>query len=178
MEKIRYYDELLRFISHSVPNSHEAQDLVQQTFERLLTRYGQVPLENQRALLYEVARNLLIDRYRQQQRCQYESDDALAEVPAARECQPEVIIDQRQRLQLLQGVLLSLPPRRRQAFVLHKIEGRRQTEVAQIMHISVNMVERHIMLAIAACREALRQGNLPREQSTPMRTPVDMVRKP
>lgn len=150
-----HYDELFRFIAQSVKDQHEAQDLTQQTFERLLTKYGSVPQEQQRALLYEIARNLLIDRYRQQQRHQTEDASVLDDMPAAECSQPEVIYAQRQRFQQLLETLEALSPRCKQAFVLHKIEGHSQAEVAQLMGISINMVERHIMIGMAACRKKL-----------------------
>lgn len=167
VEKIPYYDELLHFVTGSVHDLHEAQDIVQQTFERLLQHYSHIPPDKQRSLLYEVARNLLIDRHRQQQRQLHESDAILATLPAAEHCQPEVIYAQREQWQRLLHALEHLPPRCKQAFVLHKIEGRPQAEVAQIMNISLNMVERHIMLGIASCRKALAPDSIQRPtQST------------
>lgn len=172
MEKIRYYDELLRFVACSVHDMHEAQDLVQQTFEKLLQNYGHIPLEKQRPLLYEVARNLLIDRYRQQQRYQHVGDEMLAGMPAAEACQPEVIVAQRQRMQRLLAALQSLPPRCRQAFVLHRMEGHPQAEVARLMGISINMVERHIMLAVATCRKVMMQDEPGHANRQPASAPV------
>jgi RNA polymerase sigma-70 factor (ECF subfamily) len=44
-----------------------------------------------------------------------------------------------------------LPERRREAFVLHSIDGLTQTEVAQRMGISRRMVHNHVALAMAYC---------------------------
>lgn len=44
-------------------------------------------------------------------------------------------------------------PRGRQAFVLHRFDGLSQNEVAKLMGISTNMVEKHIIPAMTACRE-------------------------
>ena len=123
-------------------------------------------IQNLRGLLYEVARNLLIDRYRQSQVRRHVCDEALAEVPAPTSDQPEVRYAGQQRVRLLEQAIAALPLRCRQAFVLHKLEGLSQAEVALRMGVSVNMVERHIMLAIAACRKALGDER-PRRRAPP-----------
>lgn len=146
---------MLGFFLRAVRDPHEAQDLVQETYSRLLGRRSGEPISNPRALLYEVARNLLIDRHRQRQVRQHESDSTLAEHPAPASSEPEAVVAGRQRLQLLMAVIEDLPPRCREAFVLHRIDGLPQAVVAERMGISRNMVERHIMLAMAACRRAL-----------------------
>ncbi|MFT3719536.1 RNA polymerase sigma factor [Pseudorhodoferax sp.] len=152
----QFYDDLLKFFTHAVKDPHEAQDLVQETFDRVLARMaaGQ-PVQNLRALLYAVARNLLIDRHRQLQVRGHAGDEALAELPAPPADQPEARYAGRQRMRLLVHTIENLPLRCREAFVLHRIDGLPQAEVAARMGVSLNMVERHVMLAVAACRKAL-----------------------
>lgn len=156
MVDVRYYDELLRFFVNAVRDAHEAQDLAQQTMARMLERgYQAQQVGNERALMFEVARNLLIDRFRQQQLRRHEGDEALRDHPAPPSADPEAVYAGHQRLRLMIAAIEGLPARCRQAFMLHKIEGLPQAEVALQMGISLNMVERHIMLAVATCRKAL-----------------------
>lgn len=153
---VRYYDELLGFFMREVKDPHEAQDLVQQTFERMLARMRSgEPVENARALLFEIARNLLIDRHRHLKVRQHDSDDQLLDMAGPSAHEPEAIYAGMQRARTLVATIERLPPRCRMAFVLHKIEGQSHAEVAATMGVSVNAVERHIMLAVAACRQAL-----------------------
>lgn len=167
MVDVRYYDELLRFFVQAVRDVHEAQDLVQQTMARILERgYAGGQVANERALMFEVARNLLIDRHRQLQLRRHESDDALDAHPAPASADPEAVYAGQQRVKLMVGAVEALPARCRQAFILHKIEGLPQAEVARQMGVSLNMVERHIMLAVAACRKAL--GDTPGGRPQPL----------
>ena len=166
-------DELLGYFLRAVRDPHEAQDLVQETYTRLLGRRGGEPVGNPRALLYEVARNLLIDRHRQGRVRQHESDSALAEHPAPPSTQPETVVAGRQRLQQLVAVIESLPPRCREAFVLHRIDGLPQAEVARRMGVSRNMVERHVMLAMATCRRAMTPVPTPSVNPGPEKPPID-----
>lgn len=124
--------------------------------QRVLERgYADGEVGNARALLFEVARNLLIDRHRQLRVRRHESDEVLQDHPAPAGAEPEARYAGQQRVQLLVATIEALPPRCREAFILHKIEGVPQAEVARQMGISLNMVERHIMLAVATCRNAL-----------------------
>lgn len=57
----------------------------------------------------------------------------------------------------LARVLAELPPKCRQAFVLNRIEGWTQAEVATYMGLSKNMIERYVMRAIEYVQERLRE---------------------
>jgi RNA polymerase sigma-70 factor (ECF subfamily) len=73
------------------------------------------------------------------------------------ECLPG---EQRARLaDHLARVLAELPPKCRQAFVLNRIEGWTQAEVATCMGLSKNMIERYVMRAIQHVQERLREHN-------------------
>ncbi|MNV99257.1 putative RNA polymerase sigma factor FecI [compost metagenome] len=59
----------------------------------------------------------------------------------------------------LANVLAELPPKCREAFVLNRIEGWTQAEVAAHMGLSKNMIERYVMRAIEHVRDRLREHN-------------------
>jgi RNA polymerase sigma-70 factor (ECF subfamily) len=164
---VRHYNELLGFFVRSVRDVHEAQDLVQQTFERMLSReHAGRRAEHPRALMYEIARNLLVDRHRHLSVRLHDSDDTLRDYPAQPGCEPELVYAGMQRVRLLIATIEALPPRCREAFVRHRIDGLSHADVASEMGISLNMVERHIMLAVATCRKALGDG-LPSRRAAP-----------
>lgn len=152
-----YYNDLLRYVYRSLGDKYEAEDVVHDVFERVLAlqRDGG-RIEDPRALLYHAARNLMIDRHRAAKvRDHIGDDDTLLELPAAQSGEPDEMYASMQRVHLLIRAIESLPPRCRDAFVLHKIDGLPHAEVAAQMGISRNMVERHIMLAVATCRKML-----------------------
>ena len=158
----RYYRELLNFLSRAVNDRHAAADLAQESYVRVLAlQQSGEHVAEPRALLYRTARNLVIDRHRRGAvRGQaFESDagddggddvfDTLA-APAASE--PETAAMSAQAVEAMLAVIGDLPLRCREAFILHKFDGLPQAEVARRMGISVTMVERHIKLAMQACR--------------------------
>lgn len=175
---LQFYNELLKYFVRAVKDTYEAQDLVQETFGRVLARVAAgEQVDNMRALLYEVARNLLTDRYRQQQVRNHVGDDVLADMAGPLSDNPEAQYAGQQRLRLLVRAIESLPPRCREAFVLHRFDGLPQAEVAVRMGVSVNMVERHIMLAVATCRKALGDERA-RRQASPAGTSASAVGRP
>ncbi|MFT3803616.1 MAG: sigma-70 family RNA polymerase sigma factor [Burkholderiaceae bacterium] len=176
----QFYDELLRYLTREVKDSDEAQDLVQETYGRVLARVATGErIEDLRGLLYEIARNLLIDRHRRMRVRKHVSDEALAGMHAPASEEPETRYAGQQRVRLLERTIENLPLRCRQAFVLHKLDGLPQAEVAARMGVSLNMVERHIMLAIAVCRKALGDERPRRRTSTasPPESPAERTAK-
>jgi len=66
--------------------------------------------------------------------------------------QPFERLAENQYTELIVKTIEALPPRCREAFILHRLEGLSQQEVAKQMGISTNMVEKHIIRAMMACR--------------------------
>lgn len=131
-------------------------------FRQWLKWPGRQSVEQPRAFLFQIARNLLRDHWRRQQSCGQDLDRPAAnDEPAALEGEaagPGERFEQQQRLSHLAAALAELPPRRREAFVLHKFDGLSQVEVAERMGISLSMVEKHIASALLHCKRRLGQG--------------------
>ncbi|MQA37660.1 sigma-70 family RNA polymerase sigma factor [Rugamonas aquatica] len=154
----RYYQELLRLMARATGCRDKAQDVVQEAYARVLAvgRAGNAaePGSRERALLYVTARNIVIDQQRQSMARRYE-DIALHEPLASRADEPEQRLADRQHMEHLLAIIENLPPRCRQAFTLYKFDGLSHIEIAAQMGISVNMVEKHIIRAMVACKQAI-----------------------
>jgi RNA polymerase sigma factor (sigma-70 family) len=152
----RYYRELQSLLARTLKDRHAADDVVQEACVRVLAlRHAGQPVEKLRSVLHRTAYNLLIDASRRNKLRRHEDLDALPEdaLPAAPESeQPQERLSSAQRARAMLATIEALPPRCREAFVLHKIDGLSQAEVAGRMNISVNMVERHVMRGMDACR--------------------------
>ena len=162
----RYYQELLRLISRSTGCRDKAQDVVQEAYARILARKpqggahalhsGAPPDSGQRALLYVTAKNIAIDEQRLRQRRPHDAlDEPHMQLRAPRADEPEQRLHDRQTMERLLAIIDALPPRCRQAFALYKFDGLSQIEIAAQMGISVNMVEKHIINGMLACKKAL-----------------------
>ncbi|KPJ70758.1 hypothetical protein AMJ51_01040 [Microgenomates bacterium DG_75] len=74
----QYIDKIYRFIFLKVNSQEIAQDLCSETFLRTWEKFSQGkgnPIENPQAFLYQTARNLVIDYYREKGKTQTVSAD-------------------------------------------------------------------------------------------------------
>ncbi|MBI6549043.1 RNA polymerase sigma factor [Xenorhabdus lircayensis] len=149
------YKQLMRFFHKRVENSSDSSDLSQDVFALWLNRKKQTPVRESRAFLFKIANNVLIDHWRKKQKQQAiqeeESEMVALQVPG-KQADPAEIVEQQQRLQRLYDAIKTLPPRRREAFLMYRFEGLSQNEIAERMGISTSMVEKHIASALVHCK--------------------------
>ena len=154
---VGHYDELSVFVRRMVRCPAIAADIVQETYLRLASASLSATVENPRALLYRVAGNLAIDHLRHERtRAKYLTVGPLAENVADTQPSAERAIDAKQRLAAVVQIVDQLPPRCRQVFVLRKFGGVEQAEIARMLGISRNMVEKHLRHALLQCTLRLR----------------------
>lgn len=154
----RYYRELLAYFSRALNDREHAADVVQEAYARVLAlQHGGRAVREPRALLFRAARSVIIDGHRRAQaRSEEVADAGEAEGVAARAAdEPEAWLANKRAADRLLAAIDALPPRCREAFVLFKLEGLAQAEIAARMGISRNAVEKHVIAGMVACRRAL-----------------------
>lgn len=152
----QYYDELRRFLSSRLRNREDADEIAQESFVRMLALEDGYHVRHPRGFLYRTALNLTVDAFRTSLPRAGQMDDiTMAESMPSETPGPESIVYGQQRLGHLKKAIAELPPKCRQAFLMHKFENCSYLEIAVEMDISKNMVEKHIIKAIAHCRRSL-----------------------
>jgi RNA polymerase sigma-70 factor (ECF subfamily) len=140
---------LLRFLRRNWRDESEIADLRQEAYIRIFEAAAQERPLQAKAFLFQIVRNLIIDRVRQKS---VVSIEFLADFEglnvSSGEPTPEHYVAARQQLRTLQAALDELPLRCRQVIVLRKIEGLSQREVARRMGISEETVEHHVVKGI------------------------------
>lgn len=152
---LKYYKELFLYIKDKIPNKDNAQDIVQETYEKVISIKNSKEIENERVLLYKVAKNIIIDRLRKNKNYKeisYEEENFISQSKA-----PEDLAIEQNQQDILMKELKKLPPKRKEAFVLHILEGYTKEETANIMNISYLAVDKHISRATIELREKLRK---------------------
>ena len=141
--------ELKNYLQRVTNNPADTQDLVQTTFERVLMHGAGANVAKPQHFIRKTARNIGIDWLRQQRR----NDREAVPVEAADDCDlvdlprdPFHEVAARQLLERLWPIVLQLPPRRREAFLMSR-EGFELEEIADHMGITVATVKVHLMQA-------------------------------
>ncbi|MDQ1918791.1 RNA polymerase sigma factor [Massilia pseudoviolaceinigra] len=149
----RYHLELLNFLHRLLGDRHAAADLAQESFVRVLVlQQSGRAVANARALLYRTARNLVIDSHRRAGVRGHDGLDLVAEHAGPRHLQPDEALASVQSVQAYVQAIEDLPPRCREAFILHVFDELTHRQIAERMGISASMVEKHIVRGMLACR--------------------------
>lgn len=151
--------ELRRYLRQRFGCDMLAAEAVQDACVRLsgAGRPATGTVRHPRAYIFRVATNIALDILRRETR-ERRRFVALDDAPEAVEVpvpSVERSIEQRERLALLRGAIDELPPRCREVFVLHKLDGLSHADVAERLGISRNMVEKHVIRAMRHFRDRL-----------------------
>lgn len=149
--------ELARCVYRIVRCEQAAADLTQETYMRLVNLAQTTPVVYPRALLFRTATNLAIDHLRKGkfERHAGEAWDLAMEVPSGAPSAERTVSD-KQRLEIFLRAIETLPPRCREAFLLHRVHDCSYRDIASRLAISESAVEKLIMRALLHCRNALR----------------------
>ena len=149
---IKIYDQELRRVMYRRCGCIEtAADIVQETYQRMMTGNLWQQAENPRALMHRIAANLATDYERRHKVRNHYVDnvDFLGEeLQSSDGIDPEQTIAARERLDKLAEAVNLLPPKCRTVFVLRKFEDMSHAQIAERLGISRNMVEKHLRNAM------------------------------
>ncbi|MCX7177028.1 MAG: sigma-70 family RNA polymerase sigma factor [Proteobacteria bacterium] len=137
---------LRNFIRRRVPDSNEAEDILQDVFFELVEAYRlPEPIEQIGAWLYRVARNRIIDRFRKKReeplpQPSGEDDDEhwLEDVLPSADTGPEAAYARSVLMKELYAALDELPTGQRDVFIAHELEGRSFKEMSAESGLALN----------------------------------------
>lgn len=139
-----------------VGHREDAEDILQDSYLKVLRGGGTDRIDNLPAFLSRSVRNLATDLFRKRGRRRGETGlDDMAIEPADPLADPERTLAARQDLEKIQAAINRLPKRCRQAFVLHRFHGLSYGEIAVRLGVSRSSVEKYIIRALEACRGAV-----------------------
>lgn len=145
---------LHRFFHRRLKNRDDVADATQETFLRMLEASHATLIENPQAYLFQVARSVarvILTRQTREQ-AMFAPDDAGMEEPDDFPL-PDRIVNARQCLLIMAKAIEALPTRCQQVFILSRLRGLSNGEIAAELGISHNMVEKHIIKALLHCRK-------------------------
>ncbi len=168
-EHVQPHEPMLRaWLRNQFRSEDDIEDLLQETYLRLLRARERGEVTSPKAFVFAVARNLALDRLRRREVFPTKSlveNEALSVLEEG-EGIPESIA-RHQELELLTAAIQSLPARCRQIFTLRKVYGLSQPDIARQLGLSENTVSAQLTLGVKKCMAFMRQCRREREGHWP-----------
>lgn len=145
-------DALVRFLTLRLQSRHEAREVAQEAYVRLLQLERTDVTGFLRAYLFRIAGNLAIDRLRRrttESRFQgAELSHGLFDGPPG----PEALVMEHEHVERIRAYLHELPDAVRTAFLMFRTEDMDQESIAVRLGVTDRMVRNHVTHALMYCR--------------------------
>jgi len=154
----RHWKELNRYVAHTFGSGPpEPEDVVQIAFTRYAALENPERVQNARAFLFTMVRNIVLDYRRSEDRADRYVQDALVRAgeEALDEISPERVLMERQRFDTLNVAMKKLPVKQQQILAMSRYHGMTYEEIASRTGWSLADISRQIVRALAALDEAL-----------------------
>jgi RNA polymerase sigma factor (sigma-70 family) len=163
----REHSRLWNFIRRRVPDARDAEDILQDIFFRLLEANRLlIPIDHVTGWLFRVARNRIIDLFREKKPEAFVVDAVAAEddeplwledlLPSP-DAGPEADYARHVLLDELELAIGELPKEQREVFIGHELEGRSFKEMSAASGVSVNTLLSRKRYAVLHLRDRLQE---------------------
>lgn len=155
--------QLKAYLRGAFPAVRDVEDVVQESYLRIWKARAVQPIQSTKAFLFKVARNLVLNLLEHDRvspiaaAADLSALPVMAEGPDAAEaaCTREEIL-------LLADGIETLPARCREIFILRRIQGVPQKEIAARLGISEQTVQVQVQRGVKRCEEFLRRRGVRR----------------
>ena len=149
----KYFRVLTAYAMKIVKDEHEAEDIVQEVFARMWARREKLyDHHSLMTLIYTSVRNLAIDRIKHQAVEKAYQEGVSME--ATTDLEAEMFAGE---VYTRLFEYIDRLPRRQRTTILLVMEGKRNAEIAEEMHLSVETVKRHKHSAIETLRDLFKR---------------------
>lgn len=144
---------LRNFLFYKFGNRDQAEDLTQEAFMKLWQNCASVPIEKAKSYIYTISNNSSLNEIAHQKVVlRYEKN--FAALDRTNES-PEFILEEKQFQAKLLKAIENLNEKQRVAFLMHRIDKKKYSEIAEALNISVKAVEKRIHLALLSLRKEI-----------------------
>lgn len=155
---VRINKPLRRFISRHLVTSNDIDDIAHEAFLRAYEVEKSRKIDEPSAFLFRIARNLIFSEAKKKSRkiTDYIEDIEYLDVLLTDDSLEDNLMAQ-QKVGILCEAVASLPPQCRRVFLLKKVYGMSQKEIAENMGIAVSTIEKHLSKSIRDCNTVVNQ---------------------
>lgn len=155
---LSFRGRLFHIVARYVP-PHDIEDIVQETYVRVCQRNPGKALESPEAYMSVTARNLALNHIKRAENrlaVSEEKSEAALNVLSDSAAEPFIrAVTGEEFVRFCESVRF-LPAQCRKVFVLRKVHGYSQREIAKKLNLSESTVEKHISKGMKLCTEAMR----------------------
>ena len=156
----RYHKKLYAYLMRLLNSKEDAEEIVQESFikiwemrEEFIEGY---PFD---ALLFKIAKNTFLNFTRQKvNRRVFEDHFQLINEIEAEKADDYVIF--KETREIIRLIIDDMPPRRREVFIMKKIEGLTRKEISEKLGISIITVDSHLLKANNYLKNELKKYSL------------------
>lgn len=151
----KYIDKIYRFIFLKVNSQEIAEDLTSEVFLRAWNAFRdkKCDIANIQAFLYQIARNLTVDHYRQKAQATFVSTEYVKIPDPVENLEEKAFL--RSDLEIVKQAMANLSDEYREAITLYYLEDMSVKEIAKIMDRSEESVRVIIHRALKTLKEAI-----------------------
>jgi RNA polymerase sigma-70 factor (ECF subfamily) len=154
----------------------EIDDIVQETYSRLVGAESVEHIRNPKNYAFQIAGSVVIDHLRRKKVISIASVADLDQVGlVSDEPSPEAYVISRDELSRLAIAIDHLPARVREVFTLRRVKGLSQKEISERLGIAESTVERHMTRALLLLSEQFLFGGRAAPQPSKARTVLNGI---
>lgn len=154
-----YFPRLNDFAARVISDNEASQDITQDVFLKIWEKREKIEVQNIESLLYRMVRNRCVDYIKEVKFIDNKKNEwgnrvrfeELYHIDFVRD-EPYILIQEELKNEI-ERTINSLPGRCREVFMLSRVEGLKNREIAERLNINIKNVERHISRAIRTFRE-------------------------
>lgn len=151
-----YRQQLLRYVCYRINNQDDAEDLVQDTFVRLLECGRMLREDTIKSFIFTIANNLITDYlrrfYKKQDICSYMMESADVMSPSA---DSNTVVCDLERLEKTKVAML--PLQRKKIYYMNRFMDMSADDISKRLCISKRTVENHLLIGRKEIREYIKQ---------------------
>lgn len=145
---------LVRFAYRYLKKPNDIEDVVQEAFVRVIHSAQKNEITHIKSYIFQTVKNL---SFKQMEKAEYKLADSVGDFT-----EPGLLLDSqtleqefesRQRFELFCRAVRVLPIKCQRVYILRKVYGFSQKEIAERLDISVKTVEAHLTKAIVRCTD-------------------------
>jgi RNA polymerase sigma-70 factor (ECF subfamily) len=144
-----YGQPLFRYLYYKTGNTALSEDLTQEAFTKMWKNCASVIFETAKSYVFTIANNLLLNEYKHQKVVLKFQEKPQADRTIEN---PEYLMEEREWKDKIEAAIAALPEKQRTVFLMSRIDKKTYKEIAEVLGISKQAVEKRIYKALNALR--------------------------